>query len=106
MLRRRASGRWNRYPGVKMSEPFARPDHYGAAITSLILGIFGLAAWLVPICGLPMAVIGLILGIVGKDSSRRGMAVAGIVLAIITLVLGIVNASIGAYQGFTGQFFR
>ncbi len=78
-----------------------RKDHYIMAIISLILGIFSLVGWLLPICGLPMSVTGLIFGIVGRDSSRRGMAIAGLVMSIIATVLGVGNAAVGAYQGST-----
>jgi hypothetical protein len=86
-------------------EIYPKKDHYILAITSLLLGIFGLGAWLLPICGLPVTVISLVFGIVGLKSSQRSMAIIGMVLAIIGLVLGIINASIGAYQGWTGQLW-
>jgi len=76
-------------------------DHYSLAIASMILGIFNLLTWLVPICGFPMSVTGLVLGFVGKNSSRRGMAIAGIVMCLIGLVLTLINATIGAYIGYT-----
>ena len=82
-----------------------KKDHYVMAVISLILGIFNLCIWLLPICGLPMSIVCLIFGIVGIESSRRGMAIAGIVMASIGLVLGIVNAAFGAYLGATGQLF-
>ncbi len=75
----------------------------GNAIASLILGIFGLLAWFIPLFGAPITIVGLVLGIRGLPSSNRGLAVAGIVLSIIGLVLTIINASIGAYLGATGQ---
>lgn len=80
-------------------------DNYVMAIISLIAGLISLVAWLLPVCGLPVALTGLILGIVGRDSSRRGMAIAGIVTSIIGLVLVIGSAAFGAYLGATGQLF-
>jgi|YelNatPaOPRAMG01_1025707.scaffolds.fasta_scaffold75292_1 hypothetical protein len=80
-------------------------DHYVMAVVSLILGILSLGAWLLPICGLPMAATGLVLGIVGRESSRRGMATTGLVMSVISLILGIGSAAIGAYLGTTGQLF-
>ncbi|MCG5547507.1 DUF4190 domain-containing protein, partial [Halorhodospira halochloris] len=76
----------------------------GKAIASLVLGIVGLFAWLLPIAGLPVTIVGLVLGIKDINSSNRGMAIAGIVLCIIGLVASIINASIGFYMGSTGQF--
>jgi len=75
----------------------------GGAIASLVLGIFGVFAWLIPLIGYPVTIIGLILGIKGRKSDKRGMATAGMVLSIIFLVLSIINSAIGAYMGATGQ---
>jgi len=75
----------------------------GKATTSLVLGIIGLIAWVIPLFGLPIAVTGLIFGIKSLDSTKRTRAIAGVTLCIIGLVLTIVNASIGAYLGATGQ---
>ena len=56
------------------------------AIASLVLGICGLFGWCIPCAGLPMGIVGLILGIKGLQSENRGMAIAGIVLCSLTLV--------------------
>jgi hypothetical protein len=68
-----------------------------------VLGIASLIVWLLPIVGLPVAITGLVLGILGSKGSRRGMAIAGIVLSAIGLAGALINASIGAYMGATGQ---
>ncbi len=81
-----------------------KKDHSGLAITSLVLGIIGMLAWFLPICGFPIAIVGLVLGIVGKDSSKHGLAVAGIVMTIISLILTIINGTVGVYMGLTGWF--
>jgi hypothetical protein len=73
------------------------------ATTGLVLGIIGLIAWFIPIIGAPITIIGLIFSIIGLKSLKRGVATAGIVLCSIGLLATIVNASIGAYQGATGQ---
>jgi hypothetical protein len=78
-------------------------DNKGIAIASLVLGISGLLAWLLPIAGFPVTVIGLITGVIGQKSSKKKMAIAGLVLSIIGLVATIVNSAIGAYQGATAQ---
>lgn len=75
----------------------------GKATISLVLGIIGLLAWFIPIAGVPITIIGLIFGIKGLKAAKRGIAMAGLVLSIIGLLATIVNASIGAYQGATGQ---
>lgn len=75
----------------------------GKAATGLVLGIIGLIAWFIPLIGAPITIIGLIFSIKGLKSLKRGVAIAGIVLGCIGLFATIVNASIGAYQGATGQ---
>jgi hypothetical protein len=75
----------------------------GKAVTSLVLGIVGMLAWLLPIIGLPVAITGLVFGVRSLNSVNKGMAIAGLTLSIIGTVLSIINASIGAYMGATGQ---
>jgi hypothetical protein len=64
---------------------------------SLVLGILGLIFSLIPglfMIGVPLALVGLILGVVGRKQSvtegqPTGMGTAGIVLGIIGLVIGV-----------------
>lgn len=83
----------------------APADRSALAIISLVLGILGLCAWILPLCGFPISTVGLILGILGTRSSRRGMAIAGIVLAALTLLAAILNAAFGAYLGLNSDLF-
>ena len=80
-----------------------QPPADGRAIASLVLGIIGLFAWCLPILGLPITIVGLVLGIKAISGPSRGLATAGIVLCILGLVASIANAAIGAYMGATGQ---
>ena len=66
------------------------------ATSSLVLGIIGMIAWLLPIAGLPITIVGLVHGIHGQKSSQKGKATAGLVLSIIGLVLTVINAALGA----------
>ena len=75
----------------------------GLSISSLVLGICGLIMWLLPILGLPVTIVGLILGIIAIRKGERGMAIAGVVLSSIGLLATLVNGAIGAYMGATGQ---
>lgn len=92
-------------PGIQPdpTQPADTKKHNSKAIIALILGIFGLIAWFIPLFGAPITITGLILGIIGLKSSKRGLAIAAIVLCSIGLLLTIINASIGAYMGVTGQ---
>jgi len=72
-------------------------DRKGLSITSLIVGVVSFGAWLLPICGLPLSIFGLVVGILSRGSSRRKAAIAGIILCSISLVLGIANGVFGAF---------
>jgi hypothetical protein len=66
------------------------------------LGIIGMIAWIIPIIGLPIAIIGLLKAL--KYRAKYPTHYSGaIVLCTIALFLSIVNAGIGAYMGATGQ---
>ena len=72
-------------------EPSA-PDRSGGglAIASLVLGIIGLLLF-------PLALIGLILGIIAVSKSgerNRGMAIAGLILSAVGLVFGCLSVGI------------
>lgn len=69
--------------------PAAQSAGNGFAITSLILGIVSLLTSCSLFLAAPCAVIGLIMGIVGRTKGAGGMAVAGIVLSVVGLVFSI-----------------
>jgi uncharacterized membrane protein len=74
------------------------------AIASFVLGIVSLIAWCIPICGAPVTLVGIVLGVRGLQStSQRAMAIVGIILCSLGLIATLVNAAIGAYLGATGQ---
>lgn len=72
------------------------------AMISLVLGILGMIAWIIPIIGLPVQIVGLVFGIKTWGSSKK--SVVGVVLCIIGLVLSVGNAAIGAYMAVKGQY--
>lgn len=76
--------------------------HY-LAIASLAIGVINLCAWLLPICGIPLSIVGLVLGVLARNSSQRNLALIGIALCCLGLFLGLGNALYGAYLGATGQ---
>lgn len=82
-----------------------QPEQKGMSIASMVLGICGFIAWCIPLFGYPVTIVGLILGILGKNKGGKGMAIAGIITSSITLLLTLVNSIIGAYLGATGQLF-
>ena len=91
------------------NNPYNAPDFYsnvnnnqfindtnkGKATASMVLGICSLIAWCLPILGIPCSIVGLTLGLKSKDSSNRGMAIAGIVMSSIGLGLSLINSIAG-----------
>lgn len=63
---------------------------------SLVIGIINCIGWLIPLIGVPLGLVGLILGIVKKYT-------AGIVLNALTLAAALINAGVGFYLGYTGR---
>lgn len=92
-------------PQIQHPATIRKSDHLDLAIISLVLGIMGIVAWLLPIIGLPVTAGGLICGIVARNFSKRGLVISGMVLSSITLLLTIINSAIGLYLGATGQLF-
>jgi len=85
----------NSYP-PPAAVPAPAGDKKGFAIAGFVLGIINLCSWLLPICGGPLAVVGLILSILGIRSSQKILAIIGIVLSVIGLLATIINAILGA----------
>lgn len=75
-------------------------ERNGLSIASLVLGLIGIVAWLLPLAGYPVTIVAIVLGVKGmKQQSGRGMAIAGLVLGIVFLVLTLINSVLGAYLG-------
>lgn len=73
------------------------------AFGALALGIISLCTWLVPLCGCPTTIGGLVLGYLGLESNQRNLAIVGMVISGLALVITLINAAWGAYMGATGQ---
>ncbi|MBN2003166.1 MAG: hypothetical protein JXA21_07390 [Anaerolineae bacterium] len=72
-----------------------RKDQSNLAVASMVLGIISLVAWILPICGGPVAIVGLVLGIIAWNSAQHNKAVVGVVMCAISLVATIINAGAG-----------
>ncbi len=60
------------------------------ATTSLVLGIISSLAWIIPIIGLPITVVGIVLGAINmKSKKHKGIAIAGFVVNIVFLAATI-----------------
>lgn len=74
------------------------------AIASLVLGVINLCAWFIPLCGIPLALVGIVLGYFGmKHIPSKNLAIGGIALSALGLLLACGNAAVGAYLAATGQ---
>lgn len=67
----------------------------GKSIASFILGLVGLIAWLLPLVGYPVTIVGLILGCLARKKEKNGFNLTGIILSIITLILTLGNSCLG-----------
>ena len=65
---------------------------------SLVIGIINCLMWLLPIIGIPLGIVGLVLGCRKKYNT-------GILLNAITLTAAAVNAIFGAILGAQGKLF-
>ncbi len=75
-------------------------ESIGLSIASLVLGIVGIFAWLLPLIGFPVTIVGLILGLKGmKKKAGKGMASAGFVLCVIFLIFTAINSFFGLIIG-------
>jgi len=75
----------------------------GQAVTSLVLGLIGLLAWIIPLFGFPVTIVGLVKGRRSLAWTNTSLARAGVTLCIIGLVLTGINSAVGAYLGATNQ---
>ncbi len=80
----------------------APQERKGQSIASMVLGICGFIAWLIPLFGYPVTIVGLIMGISGIKKGGMGMAIAGIICSSICLLLTIGNSVLGAMMAMKG----
>lgn len=73
--------------------PAAAPDsnsRNGFAIAGLVLGIISILSSWIPLCGLPLPIIGIVMSALGRRSySHRTMALVGLILSIVAIVIGV-----------------
>ena len=92
------SNQYNSYDPQQSRQVYAPMPEPGSgqALAGVILGGIGLIAWLLPLIGYPVAIVGLVLSIKGQRSfSHRTMATVGVVLSAIALALTVISSIIG-----------
>ncbi|SEG73341.1 hypothetical protein SAMN04489712_11098 [Thermomonospora echinospora] len=77
-------------PGYQRHYAPVRQRRTGMAVTSLVLGLVGLPTLLLCGLGLPLAMAGLVLGVVAasRNTEGRGIALMGIGVSLVTLLVG------------------
>ena len=94
---------YNTYDAHNISELPPGPQmHSGKATASMVLGIIGLIAWCFICIGLPITIVGLILGVIAMKGSNRGMAIAGVTMSIIGLVATIIFTFLTVFSSLQG----
>lgn len=76
------------------NQPIRLYDPVKKANASLVLGLVGILAWLLPTVGIIICCIGIVTGVTGMKSSQKGRATAGFVLSIIFLVFSVIFGAI------------
>lgn len=66
-----------------------KKNNNGKATAGMVLGIIGLFASFIPLFGLPVNIVGLVMGILGLKSEKKGKAKAGVILSGIGMILTI-----------------
>lgn len=61
-------------------------DGTGLGDASLIIGILSVFVFWCPLIGIPLTLVGLILGCLGLRANRNGTAIAGVVLTVVFLL--------------------
>lgn len=74
---------------------FSKPHSDAGTWSSLVLGVIGSLGWIVPIIGLPVTVVGTVLGAINMKSRKfKGVAIAGLVVNIVFLCASIAKGII------------
>ena len=86
------------YPGTPYMVPAPTGQRNGLVIAGFVLGIVSLVLFWTIYIGIPAAIVGIILSVLGRSSTqRRTMATIGLVLSIVAIVLALCEVGLGLY---------
>ena len=69
------------------------------ATASYVLGWCSIVAWLIPLVGFPVTIVGIIMGVKGQRSELESKAKTGLFLNIVFLVVTALNSAVGMFMG-------
>jgi hypothetical protein len=69
----------------------------GTGDWALVLGLFAMLAWIIPLCGFPVTIVGLILGIKAWETRSRLTGVIGASLCGVALLVTAINSMLGVF---------
>lgn len=95
------NGEYN--PQFGYGAPVVPEEKKGQSIASLVLGLCSFIAWLIPLFGYPVTIVGIIMGASGMKKGGKGMAIAGIICSVIGLLLTLFNSVLGVLM-VTGSY--
>ena len=86
-------------------QPETRDDSFSVlALVAFIIGLLSLCAWLLPLCGAPLTVMGLILALLARRSPYPHVVLAAVVLCLLGLAATIISAALGLQAALSGQY--
>lgn len=75
------------------------------AISSMVLGILSLLTCGVPIIAIVLGIISMVESSKGRDSDKKGLAIAGLVLSILGLVAACISFLVAFLNGATQMLY-
>jgi len=73
-------------------------------ITALVLGCVNLLSWCLPICGCPLGIGGIVLGVIGLKSTKyKNLAMIGLILSALSMLATLANGVLGVYLRLKAQ---
>lgn len=76
-------------PPTTQAKASQRNDNSGKAIAAFILGVLGLAGWIIPIIGVVLGILAIVLGSMSLKSRHRILAIIGMVLAVLVIAVSL-----------------
>lgn len=86
-----------------VTAPVARPKGNGKAIVGLVIGVIAVPSALIPLFGLPLGIIGLILGTTSRKVPKKILSTLAIVFSVLAIVGSFAAAAYNVQKGQSGS---